>query len=106
MQNCSPSNHRVHLVAEVYLFPTCLGGRRGPTPVGDFSCSIVIDKSIFEVCLRPEGRQTISPGQNARVSISFTECEGAPDCCSVDKIFVLREAEPIGLGLIEESGMV
>jgi hypothetical protein len=90
------------ITATVNFIPTDAGGRRGPTPGGKFNCLMVIDENNFDVRLHLEGTGPISPGQTARVPISFLDLEQAKKYCSVGKTFILREVRPIGRGVIEE----
>ena len=95
-------NQLADIIAIVHLFPTDAGGRHGPTPGGKFNCLMVIGGKNFDVRLHLESTGPLSPGQTARVPISFLDREHAKKYCSVGKGFILREVNPIGDGVIVE----
>jgi hypothetical protein len=94
------------IIATVNLFPTDAGGRRGPTPDGKFNCLMTIDENNFDVRLHLEGTGSMSPGQTARVPVSFLDLERARKYCSVGKKFLLREINTIGDGVIDETAFL
>jgi hypothetical protein len=98
-------NQFADITATVNLFSTHAGGRRGPTPGGKFNCLMVIDEKNFDVRLHLEGTGAISPGQTAKIPISFLDREHAKRHCSVGKTFILREVSPIGDGVIDEVAL-
>jgi hypothetical protein len=95
-------SQRGDFVVSLNLFPTDDGGRHGPTPAGHFNCLMTIDEQNFDVRLHLESVGSISPGQQARVPISFLNLKLARKHCSVGQRFSLRESKVIGDGVIEE----
>jgi hypothetical protein len=93
---------RGDIFVSLSLLPTASGGRHSPTPAGHFNCLMIIDEQNFDVRLHLEKIGSISPGQKARVPISFLNLKLARKHCSVGKRFSLREAKVIGDGIIEE----
>ncbi len=105
-QRCNVKNQLADIIATVNFFPTDAGGRRGPTPGGKFNCLMAINEKNFDVRLHLEGTGAISPGQTARVPISFLDREQAKKYCSIGKTFILREVSPIGDGVIDEMAFL
>jgi len=94
------------ITATVNFFPTESGGRAGPTPEGKFNCLMVIEETNLDVRLQLQDIGPISPGQTARVPISFLDRDYAKKYCAIGKSFILREVFPIGRGVIEEMAFV
>jgi hypothetical protein len=90
------------IIARVRLFLADAGGRGGPTPSDKFGCLMVIDEKNFDVRIHLEQIGSISPGQTAKVLVSFLDWECARKYCSVGKKFFLRELKTVGDGVIEE----
>jgi hypothetical protein len=63
---------------------------------------MVVGEINLDVRLHLEGTGAISPGQTAKVPISFLDREYAKKYCAVGTTFVLREVRPIGDGVIDE----
>jgi hypothetical protein len=64
---------------------------------------MTIDEQNFDVRLHLEDVGSISPGQKARIPISFLNLKLARKHCSLGKRFSLREAKVIGDGVIDET---
>jgi hypothetical protein len=63
---------------------------------------MTLDDQHLDVRLHLEDVGSISPGQKARVPISFLNPKLARKHCSLGKRFSLREAKEIGDGVIDE----
>jgi hypothetical protein len=90
-------------IARVHYYPTEAGGRRGPTPAaGRIGCVLIVDDESFEGVINLDGVGPIRPGSTARVAIELLRPDLAKDNLVVGKHFLLREADVVGEGEIEE----
>lgn len=94
------------IIAAIKLFATEEGGRQGPTPANRFGCMMQVGELVLDMRMHLDQVGPLSPGQEVVVPISFLNPALAAKYCSVGTSFTLREARPIGEGLIQEIAFV
>ena len=86
-----------HFIADITLYPSDRGGRRGPF-IGDrFGCSAKLHEKDFTSwdCLILTRGERFSPSETKRFGMAFLNSEAAPLFRSMDK-FLLWEGRIIG----------
>jgi hypothetical protein len=93
------------IVARVTLYETARGGRRGATPRHELHCLMTIDGEHLDVRLYFDRSGPLHPGQTAEIPIRFLFPEHAKKVAVAGKAFLLREANVIGEGVIDQVHM-
>lgn len=94
---------RPHLVADILLYDTRSGGRRGPALPG-FGCLCVLSQDAhtgYDAWLLL-GDQPLPPGQRQRIGLVFLTIEGA-EAMRDAGMFFLRERRIIGEASVVED---
>jgi hypothetical protein len=90
-----------NLVADVTLYPTERGGRRGPTPRDWYGCICQIEGANWDCRILLNGI-AIVPGESRRVGIAFLSGSVAEKAVRAAGDFVLWELRAIGEGKVVE----
>lgn len=96
------SNIQPNLIADVTLYPTNQGGRKGPTGPEWFGCPCMVDKdssASWDCRLLLQGRP-MSPGETRRVGISFLSQEKVAQIFRAAGKFYLWERGIIGEAIV------
>ena|SRR5689334_17252618 len=86
------------MVADVTLYPTAHGGRRGPTPAEWFGCPCKVhkdDKQAWDCRMLLNG-QPLKPGETRRLGLIFLSGEKAAALLAQEGKFYLWEGGIIG----------
>jgi hypothetical protein len=91
-------NPNPQLIADVTLYPTGNGGRRGPTPSEWFGCPCKVNRDDLQGwdCRILLQGQPMSPGDTRRVGFIFLSPEQAVDIFRAAGTFYLWEGGIIG----------
>lgn len=87
-----------HLIADVTLYPTGQGGRRGPTQSDWFSCLCKVrreDANAWDCRILMQGNP-LSPGETRRAGVIFLSGERAASIFRIAGKFFLWELRIIG----------
>ena len=90
------------IFAEVRLFPTQDGGRRGPTPAEVFGCPLNYKGKFFDMRLDLSEVGSLSPGSTTRVPLAFLSPGLILPRLSIGSQFTLWEGRTIGEGTVLE----
>ena len=94
------ASHRI--LADVTLYPTAEGGRKGPTPPSWFGCPCKATKDDTQLwdCRLLLGGTSMSPGETRRVEVAFLSPDLAVPALRNSGRFFLWELRIIGEALI------
>lgn len=87
------------IIANIRLYPTEEGGRRGPTPSDYWGCIFVYQNETFKCRLLLQDVGPLSPGTEAKVPIKFLSPQTVT-LLTVGSQFRLREMGVIGEGMV------
>ena len=90
------------ILVKLRLLPTSEGGRRSPTPAGQFGCLFVVDETTLDCRLQVSETGSLMPGDEVVVPVSFLDRDYAERFVEVGTHFKLREARVIGNGEVLE----
>lgn len=95
---------KADLIAKVYFYNTCDGGRKAPTPPDKFGCLVKLKKEgkrHFDCQLLLHQTGSIKPGDTVTIPIIFLYPDVKSKFRKGQKFF-LRELSIIGEGIVEE----
>jgi hypothetical protein len=90
------------IVADIRLFHTGDGGRRGATPTQTWSCPLVVNGQYYDSRLILDDVGALMPGQQARISITFLD-PAATVHFRPGTVFAIWEGRVIGEGRVVEA---
>lgn len=97
------NKNKHHILADIVLYSTANGGRKGPTPTKFFSCPLLVQKRYFDSRLMLENIGSLFPGgEKKRVPILFLDPSVALNFFKKGLEFKIWESGIIGEGKVVE----
>jgi hypothetical protein len=90
------------IIAQVHLYPTGSGGRKGATPPDKFGCPLEYEGSMFDCRLLLDEVGSLNPGDTQTVPIVFLNPDLILGRLRPGSRFTLWELRTIGEGIVKE----
>ena len=94
-----------HVVADIYMYDSSSGGRKGPTTTGYWGCLFDFEGQLYDCRVLLDETGPLAPGQTARTPIVFLKPESLRGRLQTGARFQLRELATVAEGTVVNASL-